>query len=117
MCAEKKIPVSSNELKSALVRQVIEEHGCMEKVPANHPFIFKMEIMVFTFHFLSMDGPICISQCRPVNSDDVHMIEDFHLPLFNTFRVNKHAGSNRVNFDVSNYEPVNFKDTEFPDQD
>ena len=117
MCTENKIPISAQELKIALVEQVVKEHGSMEHIPSDHPFVLKMEVMVFTFHFLSMDGPICISQFRPVNHGDAKMIEDCHFPLFNTFRVDKHCGHNRVNFDVSNYEPVNFKDSDFEDQD
>jgi hypothetical protein len=107
-------PKKANEAKAVLLNEIVGFYGSMEDVPEDHPLVGKMDLMLFSAHFLSMDGPIQVTKTSLTNLEILPELSDEQKLMLDVYMVTD-MPRNRINFDVSEYEPVPYKKCDFED--
>lgn len=105
-------PKKANEAKAFLLNEIVDSYGSMEDVPEDHPLVGKMDLMLFSAHFLSMDGPIQVTKTSLTNREIFSELDDEQKMMLDVYMVTD-MPRNRINFDVSEYEPVSYKKGDF----
>lgn len=101
--SSQKISELQKDLHDSIIK--IECEGSVSKIPPNHPVLSKVDALMFTAHFLTMDGPVAVTCCEPCDEDDTTIPDTSMM-----YNVNRFPSTNRVNFDVRDYVPVPFSE-------
>ncbi len=98
-----------------LIRHAVEVSGGISDLPEDHEYVKKFEVFTVMANFLSMDGPVIVSKMRLIDSEVADSIVDGVLEVVNKYSfMSKNVG--RIQFDLSEYEPVNFDEKEFDNE-
>lgn len=101
-----------NKLCESLIASCVEQFGSIADIPEDHPYVKRYEILSVVAGFLGMDGPVVATKLKmtdPSISDEV--IGGLHEMCENYSIMPRNTG--RIQFDLRDYEPVNFRESEF----
>lgn len=107
-----KLNIDKNLAKLKLLEEIVGAYGSMEEVPADHPVVGKMDLMLFSAHFLSMDGPVQVTKTSLTNTEILSDLSDDQKMMLDTYMLDK-MPRNRITFDVSEYEPAHYDEKDF----
>jgi hypothetical protein len=101
-----------NKVCEALVASCVEQFGSIADIPEDHPYVKRYEILSVVAGFLGMDGPVIATKLKMTDSSIAQEVIGGLTEMCESYSVMP-RNTGRIQFDLSEYEPVNFKESEF----
>ena len=98
-----------------LISNAVARSGSIADIPDDHEYIKKFEVFSVMANFLSMDGPVILSKIKLIDPKVSDEVVEGILEVVNKYSIMaKNVG--RIQFDLSEYEPINFDEKEFENE-
>lgn len=101
-----------NKLCESLVASCVEQFGSIADIPDDHPYVKRYEVLSVVAGFLGMDGPVIATKLKLTDESIADEVIGGLSEVSKNYSVMP-RNSGRIQFDLSEYEPVNFKESEF----
>jgi hypothetical protein len=101
-----------NKLCESLIASCVDQFGSISDVPEDHPYVKRYEVLSVVAGFLGMDGPVIATKLQVTDSSVCDQVIGGCNEICKNYSIMpRNVG--RIQFDLSEYEPVNFKESEF----